>query len=214
MSNFNYKLENELIPKINKIQNIIILELGVQKGRSTIKFLELCKKNNGKLFSVDIDDCSNVSDDKNWTFLRSRDDNFDYIKSVVPNKIDVLFIDTLHEAEHVKNLLYNYFPLININGYIFIDDISHLPYLKDKSRNNFYCEINNKETFEGLLSIYSKNDENFELNFSFIRILCCDDCICSVERFKRFAAFNVILYIFLTSREVSIFLFIFHSRCK
>ncbi len=168
MSNFNYKLENELIPKINKIQNIIILELGVQKGRSTIKFLELCKKNNGKLFSVDIDDCSNVSNDENWTFLRSRDDNFDYIKSVVPNKIDVLFIDTLHEAEHVKNLLYNYFPLININGYIFIDDISHLPYLKDKSRNNFYCEINNKETFEGLLSIYSKNDENFELNFSFM----------------------------------------------
>tara|TARA_B100001027_G_scaffold203776_1_gene165477 strand:- start:232 stop:864 length:633 start_codon:yes stop_codon:yes gene_type:complete len=168
MSNFNYKLENELIPKINKIQNIIILELGVQKGRSTIKFLELCKKNNGKLFSVDIDDCSNVSNDKNWTFLRSRDDNFDYIKSVVPNKIDVLFIDSLHEAEHVKNLLYNYFPLININGYIFIDDISHLPYLKDKSRNNFYCEINNKETFEGLLSIYSKNDENFELNFSFM----------------------------------------------
>ena len=168
MSNFNYKLENELIPKINKIQNIIILELGVQKGRSTIKFLELCKKNNGKLFSVDIDDCSNVSNDENWTFLRSRDDNFDYIKSVVPNKIDVLFIDTLHEAEHVKNLLYNYFPLININGYIFIDDISHLPYLKDKSRNNFYCEINNKETFENLLSIYSKNDENFELNFSFM----------------------------------------------
>ena len=168
MSNFNYKLENELIPKINKIQNIIILELGVQKGRSTIKFLELCKKNNGKLFSVDIDDCSNVSNDENWTFLRTRDDNFDYIKSVVPNKIDVLFIDTLHEAEHVKNLLYNYFPLININGYIFIDDISHLPYLKDKSRNNFYCEINNKETFEGLLSIYSKNDENFELNFSFM----------------------------------------------
>ena len=168
MSNFNYKLENELIPKINKIQNIIILELGVQKGRSTIKFLELCKKNNGKLFSVDIDDCSNVSNDENWTFLRSRDDKFDYIKYVVPNKIDVLFIDTLHEAEHVKNLLYNYFPLININGYIFIDDISHLPYLKDKSRNNFYCEINNKETFEGLLSIYSKNDENFELNFSFM----------------------------------------------
>ena len=168
MSNFNYKLENELIPKINKIQNIIILELGVQKGRSTIKFLELCKKNNGKLFSVDIDDCSNVSNDKNWTFLRSRDDNFDYIKSVVPNKIDVLFIDSLHEAEHVKNLLYNYFPLININGYIFIDDISHLPYLRDKSRNSFYCEINNKETFEVLLSIYSKNIENFELNFSFM----------------------------------------------
>ena len=53
-------------------------------------------------------------------------------------------------------------------GYIFIDDISHLPYLKDQPRNNFYCEINNKETFKILLSIYSKNIENFELNFSFM----------------------------------------------
>ena len=44
MSNFNYKLETELIPKINKIQNIVILEFGVQKGRSTMKFLEICKK--------------------------------------------------------------------------------------------------------------------------------------------------------------------------
>ena len=61
MSNFNYKLETELIPKINKIQNIVILEFGVQKGRSTMKFLEICKKNNGKLFSVDVDDCSSVS---------------------------------------------------------------------------------------------------------------------------------------------------------
>ena len=34
-------------------------------------------------------------------------------------------------------------------------------------RSNFYCEVNNKETFEILLSIYSKNYENFDLNFSF-----------------------------------------------
>ncbi len=134
MSNFNYKLEIELIPKINKIQNIIILELGVQKGISTIKFLELCKKNNGKLFSVDIDDCSSVSNDENWTFLRSRDDNFQYIKSLVPKKIDILYIDTLHEARHVKNIIYNYYDLIKVGGYLFIDDISHLPYL-DKKKN-------------------------------------------------------------------------------
>ncbi len=166
MSNFNYKLEIELIPKINKIQNIIILELGVQKGISTIKFLELCKKNNGKLFSVDIDDCSSVSNDENWTFLRSRDDNFQYIKSLVPKKIDILYIDTLHEARHVKNIIYNYYDLIKVGGYLFIDDISHLPYL-DKKKTSFYCEINNKETFDMLLSIYYYNQNCFDLNFCF-----------------------------------------------
>ena len=167
MDNYNYKLDNYLFPMIKEINNPIILELGVQSGISTKKFLDICNKNNGKLFSVDIDDCSKVSDDKNWNFFHSRDDNFEFIKSKIPNKIDVLFIDTLHEAEHVKKLIYGYYPLLKKNGYLFIDDVSHLPYLKNMPRNNFYCEVNNKETFDLLLAIYSENYEKFDLNFSF-----------------------------------------------
>ena len=165
---FNHKLDSFLFPYINQIQEPVILELGVQKGRSTKKFLQLCNKNNGKLFSVDLDDCSNVSKDKRWKFFQTRDDNFEFIKSQIPNKIDVLFIDTLHEANHVKKLIYEYYPLLNTNGYIFIDDISHLPYLKNSQRNNFYCEINNQETLKMLLEIYSENSENIDISFSFI----------------------------------------------
>ena len=167
MDNYNYKLDNYLFPIVKEINNPIILELGVQRGTSTKKFLDICNKNNGKLFSVDIDDCSKVSDDKNWNFFHSRDDNFEFIKSKIPHKIDVLFIDTLHEAEHVKKLIYGYYPLLKKNGYLFIDDVSHLPYLKNMPRNNFYCEVNNKETFDLLLAIYSENYEKFDLNFSF-----------------------------------------------
>ena len=58
--------------------------------------------------------------------------------------------------------------MIKKDGYIFIDDISHLPYLKDKDRNNFYCEINNKETFKRILEIYKANEDNIDLNFSLI----------------------------------------------
>ena len=72
-----------------------------------------------------------------WKFFQSRDDNFEFIKSQIPNKIDVLFIDTLHEASHVKKLIFAYYPLLNNGGYIFIDDISHLPYLKNKDRITF-----------------------------------------------------------------------------
>ena len=168
MNNFEYKLDHFLLPLVKKINKPIILELGVQKGRSTKKFLEICEQNKGKLFSVDIDDCSYVSNDRNWKFFKTRDDNFSLIQSEIGEKIDVLFIDTLHEANHVKKILYGYYPMIKKDGYIFIDDISHLPYLKDKDRNNFYCEINNKETFEILISIYSENIENFDLSFSFI----------------------------------------------
>lgn len=168
MSDFNYKLDNYLFSIIKDINNPIILELGVQKGRSTKKFLDICKKKNGKLFSIDVDDCSKVAIERDWHFYQTRDDNFEFIKSKIPEKIDVLFIDTLHEANHVKKLINEYYPLIKKGGFIFIDDISHLPYLKNKDRDNFYCEINNKETFELLLKIYSVNTDNFDLSFSFV----------------------------------------------
>ena len=168
MSDYNYKIERELFPKIDHIKNIKILELGVQTGRSTLKFLDLCKVNNGHLYSVDINDCSNVSKDKNWKFIQSRDDNLELIKREIPDRLDVIFIDTTHEANHVERVIYNYYDLLKKGGYLFIDDISHLPYQKGSQRNKFYCEINNKETFERILEIYNNNSKNFDLNFSFI----------------------------------------------
>ena len=168
MNDFNYKLDNFLFPIIKEIDNPIILELGVQNGRSTKKFLNICKNKNVKISLIDIDDCSNVLNDNIWHFYQTRDDNFEFIKSKIPEKIDILFIDTLHEADHVKKLINEYYPLIKTGGFIFIDDISHLPYLKNKRRDNFYCEINNKETFDLLISIYSENTENFDLSFTFV----------------------------------------------
>ena len=44
MDDFSKKLKKFLIPYITKIENPIILELGVQKGRSTTKFLESVMK--------------------------------------------------------------------------------------------------------------------------------------------------------------------------
>ena len=167
MGEYSLKLDKFLIPIISNIKNPIILELGVENGVSTIKFLEICKLNNGKLYSVDIKDCSKVTNNKNWKFIHNRDDNFQLINSIIPSKIDILYIDSLHEAEHVKRLFYGYYSKIKKGGYIFIDDISHLPYLKNKPRNNFYCEINNKETYKMILDIYNENSRNFELSFSY-----------------------------------------------
>jgi len=167
MDNYKKKINEELFSKILDVENPIILELGVEKGVSTKLFLDLCEKNNGHLFSVDINDCSKVSDSKKWTFIKSRDDNFDFIKQKIKDDIDIIYIDTLHEAEHVKKLIYNYYDNLKLGGYIFIDDISHLPYLNSNNVKNFYCEINNKETFEKIIEIYYFNYENFNLNFSF-----------------------------------------------
>ncbi len=167
MDEYSLKLDNFLMPLVSNIKNPIILELGVENGRSTKKFLDICSNKYGKVFSVDVNDCSSVTNDKNWEFFKTRDDNFEFIKSKLPEKIDVLFIDSLHEASHVEKLIYAYYPIIKVGGYIFVDDISHLPYLKDKKRNNFYCEINNKETFKTIISIYSGNTDKFDLSFTF-----------------------------------------------
>ena len=105
---------------------------------------------------------------ENWKFYQTRDDNFDFVKSKIPKEIDVVFIDTLHEADHVEKIIYAYYDLIKVNGYLFIDDISHLPYVKNSQRENFYCEINNKETFNRILEIYKQNQDNFDLEFCFI----------------------------------------------
>tara|TARA_B100000953_G_scaffold298395_1_gene295129 strand:+ start:4395 stop:5027 length:633 start_codon:yes stop_codon:yes gene_type:complete len=167
MHNYEEKINKNLFALIKDIQKPNILELGVQEGVSTKKFLDLCEVNRGFLYSVDIVDCNNVSSSKRWKFIKSRDDNFSYIKSQITGQIDILFIDTLHEAKHVKNLFYNYYDLVKEGGFIFIDDISHLPYLNAEKKSHFYCEINNRETFNSLLEIYFFNYNNFSLNFSF-----------------------------------------------
>ena len=143
MEDYISKFDNSLLPLIKNINKPNILELGVQKGRSTLKFLKICEEKDGYLFSVDIDDCQLVSDDKRWKFIKSRDDNFEYIKSNIPDKLNIIYIDTVHEAAHVKKIFYYYYDLLETGGYIFIDDISHLPYL-DKKKSSFYCEINNR----------------------------------------------------------------------
>jgi len=47
------------------------------------------------------------------------------------------------------------------------DYISWIPYLKNKRRNNFNCEINNQEIFYKILEINSENEDLFDLFFSF-----------------------------------------------
>ena len=167
MDNYIKKIEENLFTYIDKFNKPKILELGVQQGISTKKFLEICEKNDGELYSVDVDDCSEVSNNKRWKFIKSRDDDFEYIKSKIASELDVIFIDTLHEAAHVKKIIYGYYNLLKPGGYLFIDDISHLPYIGKNKKTDFYCEINNRETFNTILEIYYFNYENFSLNFSF-----------------------------------------------
>ena len=163
-------MENKLdyiIEKIKNIPKIQILELGVQKGLSTKKFIELCNINDGFLTSIDIDDCSKVIKSDRWKFIHSSDDNFEKIDKIVSKSLDFIFIDSLHEPNHVKKIFYHYYKFLKKGGICIIDDISWLPYSKNEYRDSEFTEHINRETFDKILEIYNQNKENFHLEFFF-----------------------------------------------
>tara|TARA_B100000989_G_scaffold121674_1_gene89849 strand:- start:631 stop:1272 length:642 start_codon:yes stop_codon:yes gene_type:complete len=153
---------------ISDIKNPNILELGVQSGLSTKKFLEICDKNNGYLTSIDINDCSSVSKNKRWKFIHSSDDDFEHIKKEIENKnFDILFIDSLHEPNHIKKVFYFYFNYLKKGGLIFVDDVVWLPYIKNSIIDNEYVERINRLIFEKIIEIFNANSENLTLDINF-----------------------------------------------
>ena len=148
--------------------NPTILEFGVNVGFSTSIFLDICKLNNGTLYSVDTNDYSDNFKDKNWNFIKSRDDNFEFIENKIPPEVDVILIDTIHKPKHVEKIFYHYYPRLKKNGILIVDDISWLYYTHKAARDNFFSEINNRETFYKLIEIFNSNMENLSLEFNFI----------------------------------------------
>jgi cephalosporin hydroxylase len=98
----------------------LIVELGVRGGVSTF-VLERVARLLGKLplVSVDIDDCSRISDYGNWHFVKQ--DDVAFAKEFVPwcrsrdlpSEIDFLFIDTSHLYEHTLQEIRSWFPLLS-----------------------------------------------------------------------------------------------------
>ena len=163
-------MENKLdyiIERIKNIQKIKILELGVQSGSSTKKFIELCNINDGYLTSIDIDDCSKVIKSDRWKFIHSSDDNFEKIDKIIPKALDFIYIDSLHEPNHVKKVFYHYYSFLKKGGICIIDDISWLPYSKNQYRDNEFSEYINRSTFNRILEIFNQNQKNFLLEFFF-----------------------------------------------
>jgi hypothetical protein len=167
-SRHHSKLINFIYPELAKLNNSNFLEFGVsEKGMSTELFLEFSNLFNCKLYSIDNIDYSKNFNNSNWKFVLSRDDNFSYVKKNIPEKFELILLDTIHEAKHVENIIFNYYDMLKVNHCFFVDDISWLPYLKNSEKNRFYGEINNLETFNKILEIYYANRDNMLLEFTF-----------------------------------------------
>ena len=156
-----------IIKKIQHIDKIQILELGVRHGFSTKKFIELCDSNDGFLISVDIKDCSDVIKSDRWKFIHSSDDNFEEVDKFITKDLDFILIDSLHEPNHVEKVFYHYYNFLKKKGICIIDDISWLPYSKNQERDKEFSEYINRSTFKKILEIFNQNQKNFDLEFFF-----------------------------------------------
>jgi len=144
--------------KIKNISKPLILELGVNKGHSSKKFLQFQKEYCGFLYSIDIKDCSNVINDQNWNFYKCNDLNYKSILNKFPkiksNGIDLLFIDSYHDPNHVKKLLLNWWPYLNKNSLIYFDDTESYIYRKKK---NYILSIINDSVSNIIKEYYYSN---------------------------------------------------------
>ena len=96
MLSYEKKIEEFIFNDIRYFKNLNILEFGVRFGQSTRKFIDLVEKNGGHVYSVDIDDCSNISNSKQWSFIKSRDDDFKYIEERIPDTFDIIYLSLIH----------------------------------------------------------------------------------------------------------------------
>ena len=67
----------------------------------------------------------------------------------------------------MEKLIYHYFPKLKEGGILIIDDINWPYYTSNGERDNFFREINNRETFYKLIEIYNSNKDNLSLEFNF-----------------------------------------------
>ncbi|MDA8560045.1 class I SAM-dependent methyltransferase [Candidatus Pelagibacter bacterium] len=160
-------MHNEALKK----KELIIVELGVDKGQSTKVFLNaICKKKNSKLISIDIRDCSNAAKSNKWVFVQQNSvdiKNLLKTQPIIKDGIDILYIDSLHTKSHVLNEIYNYFEYIKQNGVIYFDDVDSSPYMNGQRKDSINTELDNRDIHELLEAIFRANYSS--IDFSIIK---------------------------------------------
>lgn len=145
----------------------VILELGVDFGQSTRIFLNAIHgKPGAQLVSVDILDCSRAAVSDQWTFLQADSGEAEAVVARAPvlrQGIDILYVDSLHTAEHVLKEVGGFYPYLNKGAVIFLDDIDSFPYMRGQRKDNVGKEIANRAIDRLVERIFLSNIAELEL---------------------------------------------------
>lgn len=107
-----------------------VLELGVRGGVSTSALLAGVEQRGGEVWSVDVDpSCSTAcAAHPLWHFVCADSrDPAPLSVAGLPSEIDVLFVDTLHKYEHVRDELAVWGPRVRRDGIVLLHDTDAYP---------------------------------------------------------------------------------------
>jgi hypothetical protein len=118
------------LPRLFEEARGTVLELGVRGGISTSALLAGVEQRGGEVWSVDVDpSCSTAyAAHPLWHFVCSDSrDPAPLTVAGLPSEIDVLFVDTLHEYEHVREELAVWGPRVRRGGIVLVHDTDTFP---------------------------------------------------------------------------------------
>ena len=147
-----------------------VLECGVHQGWSTGVLAHACEAQSGALVSLDIEDCSDAIASPVWTFIQTDDLALETVLARAPmlkRGIDLIYIDSLHDARHVARLIEAYYPLVKQGGWLAFDDIDPGPYLRGRRKDNADREIAWRRIGEVIQEFFYANEDDLFLEFHF-----------------------------------------------
>lgn len=151
----------EMYAEVSRRKDVVVLELGVDRGQSTKVFLNaIDQKQSSHLVSIDIRDCSNVSNSNKWTFVQNDSSKVEDVLKLAPilkEGIDVIYVDSLHTSEHVYKEIYGWFPYLKKGGVMYFDDVDSGPYLMGQRKDSIGTEIANRKIYELIEAVFRGN---------------------------------------------------------
>ena len=121
------------LPRLRQEARGTVLELGVRGGSSTVALLAGLEERGGTLWSVDVDPESAAvfPGHAQWRFVLadSRDER-PLADAGLPDELDVLFIDTLHTYEQVRDELEVWGDRVVDGGVILFHDTDSYPEIR------------------------------------------------------------------------------------
>lgn len=155
---------------VSALESPLVVEFGVDKGRSTCVFLQACEETGGRLVSVDVSDCREVAHSNAWTFVQQDDLDRARLLAAVPDLqdgIDLLHIDSLHSQEHVRQLLMTWYRDVKAGGYITFHDVDPTPYLRGQRKDSPRHEPEALGMARVIKNFFYANEDDLFLEYHF-----------------------------------------------